>query len=72
MLAILGQTFAALMGVLVAALLFVDTELNLWPVYAAAAFAGAFAWTWFWAVVRGGRGVIVRPSCPEAGRLRGR
>jgi hypothetical protein len=33
-----------------------------------AAAAGAFLWTLFWEWVKGGRGLIVRPSWPEARR----
>ena len=39
--AIFGQGFAAIAAVVVAALLFAHTSLNLWPVYALAAFCGA-------------------------------
>ena len=63
--AILGQLFTALVAIGIATRAFVDTELNQWPVYAGAAFFGAFAWAKFWARVKYGRGIIVRPSYPE-------
>lgn len=63
--AILGQTIAALAAIALAAWAFADTKLNLWPVYAVAAAAGAFGWVAFWELVRRGRGFTVRPSCPD-------
>ena len=62
--AIIGQTFAAVVSVVLAAWGLVDTPLNLWPVYALAGFLGALAWTAFWEWKRRGWGFTVRPSFP--------
>jgi membrane protein implicated in regulation of membrane protease activity len=59
----LMQMFGAIAGIVIVALALGPD--GPWPVYAVAAFVGAYVTAWAWGRWKYGRGTTVTPSMPE-------